>query len=829
MKEEPAKMTFMIKPAIKKHKSDYDILTQPLTAAEFHNIGFYAHHLQAISQKLADIKTKIPGEFIKEQLKSWFISLSPLDRVKMLTIRSPNITWVIKHMFTRSILFENCMFSFTVQNSQLSYKETKGVYENPAIQNADKILIDSVRLTDDETVLDTFSISLDLAADPKKLFSALDTISHKSFGLKPCGIHKNGSSLYTWEFPEWFKYENENLLGAWIAAIIEKLLWLEYGVKLTTGKHERPCMPLLLHADILKFWKQCPKDERIEILVEFMKSAKNEPQVERSHRQEAFLKLNLIAQKCAEETFVDKLVFRELEEIYSHEIRGLLLNIIRNRMSNKAAEELLKEIGKTEKDAGKGKEEKERNGIDLDGMDVGLLTGKKSTKYDYLYTENHKKQKQQNTDGIKKQEIPPKIMVEETTKITNSKSKEKITKIPEKINHELAQKISNQIIYEIIEKMPIKSMPQYEPVIKTDPEKPIKTQKKRKKKLPTQPSKKPVKPKVEVKKLEQKIENSKEQTDFEPIEEKLNPTDIEKEHYLNSYGNSFTMFDTFTYVSTLINKRFTEIQLLNKQQEKHREVLIQLIESDVQKCFNDKNLKAVIYGSARIGLAIESSDLDIGITGTKFQNRHDVEIAIEKLNEFLNNCSYIASSEIILTAKVPVIKLIAFIDEKQEKYCKVDITFNMPIENQVEKAIQAAELSIQLMEKCQFLREIVIFLKEKLSDSCLNIPYQGGISSYALLLLCAAYYSICPKFTSPGECLIRILDFYSNYFNNMLYGVYYEKGTVSYFTLELPIYYGCLVVNDPCNVRNNITASLYRFDAIRACFGKLLANLTMPM
>eukprot|EP01022_Parablepharisma_sp_SALTPOND_P008133 TRINITY_DN135259_c1_g1_i1.p1 TRINITY_DN135259_c1_g1~~TRINITY_DN135259_c1_g1_i1.p1 ORF type:complete len:926 (+),score=101.21 TRINITY_DN135259_c1_g1_i1:106-2778(+) len=849
MKEEPTNMTFTLKPATKKRTTEWKYFTQPLTVKEFHALNFYPHHLQSIGQKLADVKEKIPGQLIKDQLKTWFSALTPYNRVKVLTIRSPTLTWLIKHMYTRSVLFEHCMFSFTVHNSQLSYMETKEEWGSVKQHFANQRLVESVRITDDKEILDTFSISRDLASDPKALFSALDEVSNQKFGLKPCGIQRAGI-FYTWEFPEWFDYSKKNPLGAWIAANFERLLWLSYGAKLSQFTIERVCAPLDLQAEILKFWKELQKEERYKILLEFLNSARNNPVVDKDYRSEAILKLHITAKECSEETFVDKLVFRALSEMCTHETRCTLLNIIKNKICNKATEELLEEQDKD-------KEKKDRK-ADLEEMDIGLLSGKKSGRYDYMYKEEVKEEtacteRKKKKKKAKKRDVKPlnnqenfvkeaaKVGLKETVEDNKKAESEKVLTIEEsntRNKEEEAKEVVDYILNEIITELPltIKSVEQVTSNPTTVPQKNRKKKKKHKKK----PSKGPIisehtkqannKPKSPV---NEATENEEKTQDL------LDPTAIEKAHYLNSFSKVM-ISETYAYISDRVNSHCKEISQYNGKQSKYWGTLAKNIETLLKKCFRNSDAKVKIYGSAKTGLAIETSDLDLGIIGILFNNRKEVEEAIERLAKFITLENYVVSSEAILTARVPVLKLVTdlakIVGEKHMNYLKVDITFNMPGEDQVERATKAADLSVKLMGKLHYLKEVVIFLKEYLADYELNIPYTGiflklqrrigGISSYGLLLLTAAYYSIYPRFNSSGECLVRVLDFYANYFNNMLYGIYYDGNAVSYYPLTAPAYYSCLVIVDPFSPQSNITASLYRFDAIRGCFCKLLASLT---
>ncbi len=103
-------------------------------------------------------------------------------------------------------------------------------------------------------------------------------------------------------------------------------------------------------------------------------------------------------------------------------------------------------------------------------------------------------------------------------------------------------------------------------------------------------------------------------------------------------------------------------------------------------------------------------------------------------------------------------------------------------------------------------------------------------------MFCAAYYSVFPRFQSAGECLLRLTDFYANYFNNMLYGIFCDGNSVyvsfpskrgsAFFPLASPIHYEGLVIVDPFDNRSNVTTSLCRFQDIRGCFLRVFESLT---
>jgi len=199
--------------------------------------------------------------------------------------------------------------------------------------------------------------------------------------------------------------------------------------------------------------------------------------------------------------------------------------------------------------------------------------------------------------------------------------------------------------------------------------------------------------------------------------DELDTASIEKEHYLN-IANTYT--GTYSNIEQNIISTCKIIINYNKIQKVHWLSIRDDIELLIRKYFN-KNCGVVIYGSATIGLALEESDLDLGIVDHGILDRENVSKAIEKLEMFFSNEKYIHSVSTILTARIPVLKAVV---NHLGKKCKTDITFNMN-ENQVKNALKAAELSLYLMKKHKYLKEIVLFLKEKLAEQQLNIPYKG--------------------------------------------------------------------------------------------------------
>lgn len=119
---------------------------------------------------------------------------------------------------------------------------------------------------------------------------------------------------------------------------------------------------------------------------------------------------------------------------------------------------------------------------------------------------------------------------------------------------------------------------------------------------------------------------------------------------------------------------------------------------------------------------------------------------------------------------------------------------------------------------------MALLLKRFLGVNDLNIPYQGGISSYSTTLLIVAYMNNfklqqSPHLT-PSRLLMGFLDFYSNCFEPKIFGVNTANGMSFY---QLPsINQQMFVIVDPINPTNNTTRNSFRtpdvLKAFRAAF-----------
>lgn len=101
----------------------------------------------------------------------------------------------------------------------------------------------------------------------------------------------------------------------------------------------------------------------------------------------------------------------------------------------------------------------------------------------------------------------------------------------------------------------------------------------------------------------------------------------------------------------------------------------------------------------------------------------------------------------------------------------------------------------------------------------LNSPYQGGLSSYGVVIMIVAYmnfFSLQNAWINISQLLIHLFDFYGSKFNEDRVGILVTRGG-SYYPFnslsDCPI-----TIKDPLNIENNIGKNTYRISDIKKEF-----------
>lgn len=78
-----------------------------------------------------------------------------------------------------------------------------------------------------------------------------------------------------------------------------------------------------------------------------------------------------------------------------------------------------------------------------------------------------------------------------------------------------------------------------------------------------------------------------------------------------------------------------------------------------REVFAGQNPALQLFGSLVTGLALESSDMDLAVTGLYIEDRYAVVCELNKLADSLKDWEVLESFKSIETASIPVIKMVS--------------------------------------------------------------------------------------------------------------------------------------------------------------------------
>lgn len=268
----------------------------------------------------------------------------------------------------------------------------------------------------------------------------------------------------------------------------------------------------------------------------------------------------------------------------------------------------------------------------------------------------------------------------------------------------------------------------------------------------------------------------------------------------------------------------------------------------------------MFYGSLMSGLALPSSDIDMVVLGVA--PAHGMGAA-RRLEQRLRADEAFASLINVESATMPVIKAVY-----QEApvlpggAVRLDITF----ENPHHRGLRTVGIVMELCRLLGELRPLALVLKQLLVDKELADPFLGGLSSYALVLLSAAFLvhirerrGLVDLAGEPllvdhhdavrhrewpvndlGVLLIALLRFLGSALDTRQHCVRFTQtrksvGMPSFAHMaELPQRAGLMaadpvVILDPLDERNNIGRSCYRVAAVQKTFADAASLLELSL
>jgi hypothetical protein len=100
------------------------------------------------------------------------------------------------------------------------------------------------------------------------------------------------------------------------------------------------------------------------------------------------------------------------------------------------------------------------------------------------------------------------------------------------------------------------------------------------------------------------------------------------------------------------------LQKHNEQLNKCGGKLVETVSHLAEEHFGTARLEVVVFGSVSVGVAIEGSDIDIGVQGLESESPESFKNAICSFEGLLKTQDFVLTTEAIVTARVPVLKLV---------------------------------------------------------------------------------------------------------------------------------------------------------------------------
>ena len=323
--------------------------------------------------------------------------------------------------------------------------------------------------------------------------------------------------------------------------------------------------------------------------------------------------------------------------------------------------------------------------------------------------------------------------------------------------------------------------------------------------------------------------NQKENTCENYIEKKFNSL-INEQLINQDIIKSNLNKDILDYQQFVIKKRDNYIEMNEK--------ILDKIQNNINNI--NTNFKAKLYGSRATNLFLMWSDIDVVICNEKRNKKIKEEINkeeeietedniedikydfLEKLNELLNNdITFVENIKYLNKAKIPIIKIKT---TKEYNNIMIDIT----LQSKDHFGLKCVNLVKKLLKEYDILETLLFPLKTMLKLSELNDPYNGGLSSYALILMIVYFLEYQKKMKKEinkdnvGRLFYEFLFFYggrmdTNYIdiNNINNSMKINKNPFIY-------------ILDPLNNENNVGKTSFKYMEVKFIFLIALQILNEP-
>eukprot|EP00915_Cephaloidophora_sp_WS-2016_P003903 GHVH01005278.1.p1 GENE.GHVH01005278.1~~GHVH01005278.1.p1 ORF type:complete len:593 (-),score=106.21 GHVH01005278.1:388-2166(-) len=231
----------------------------------------------------------------------------------------------------------------------------------------------------------------------------------------------------------------------------------------------------------------------------------------------------------------------------------------------------------------------------------------------------------------------------------------------------------------------------------------------------------------------------------------------------------------------------------------------------------------VVFGSVASGLLLPTGDVDINVTDIP---SHEDKINLKLLANHLAQWKLVRCMEVVLSAKVPIIKAIDIVTEYP-----IDVTINQPSSSETTRFVK------RQMKLHPHLRPLILVLKVYLQQRNLAETYHGGIGSYLLFCMCLGFLQQHRMVSEPSLFATITLghllfDFFQFYGHDHIYptmgisvrngGELYLKKSRNFFQSERPY---LLSMQSPLDPSVDVGRNSYNIPIIRDAFKKTYARL----
>lgn len=269
-----------------------------------------------------------------------------------------------------------------------------------------------------------------------------------------------------------------------------------------------------------------------------------------------------------------------------------------------------------------------------------------------------------------------------------------------------------------------------------------------------------------------------------------------------------------------------ELQDESREASASKTLVFRLIERVVKQLSPESQV--FLYGSEAAQISLKESDLDISVspdilrmfdsqlelsTAEQHQCRYALRRALAGILEELQATKLIVESERILWATIPIVKLV--VDSRPlggKLLVKVDLTVELF------GGCNSTAFIQQTIKSMPPLQTLVLIVKTILAKKKLNVPFSGGLSSFAVVLLVAAYLvqTGMASSTAYHTLLAGLAEFYGAF----------EEDKYMVSLQQLPCYLlkgssgGGLTIIDPMTAKEMKTRCI-NFDQIKELFQRL--------